>query len=81
LQGACVGALVGKLKAAGMPEHVWVRLKADLGRDERLAISSPTERLTRSISLRSELTGANYDAPARCGRMRWSFFRARRWPW
>jgi hypothetical protein len=24
LQGARVGALVGKLKAAGVPEHVWV---------------------------------------------------------
>jgi hypothetical protein len=33
LQGACVGALVGKLKAADVPEHVWTRLKAELGRD------------------------------------------------
>jgi hypothetical protein len=27
------GALVGKLKAAGVPEHVWVSPKAELGRD------------------------------------------------
>jgi hypothetical protein len=33
LQGACVGALVGKLKAAGAPEHVRVRFKTELGRD------------------------------------------------
>ena len=33
LQGARVGALVGKLKAAGVPEHVRVRLEAELGRD------------------------------------------------
>jgi predicted metal-binding membrane protein len=26
------GALVGKLKAAGVPEHVWVSLKTELGR-------------------------------------------------
>ena len=33
LQGARVGALVGKLKTAGVPEHVWVGLEAQLGRD------------------------------------------------
>ena len=33
LQGARVGALVGKLKAAGVPEHVWVGLEAKLGGD------------------------------------------------
>jgi hypothetical protein len=33
LQGARVGALVGKLKAAGVTEHVWVGLEAKLGRD------------------------------------------------
>ena len=33
LQGARVGALVGKLKAAGVPEHVRVGLEAKLGRD------------------------------------------------
>ena len=33
LQGARVGALVGKLKATGVPEHVRVDLEATLGRD------------------------------------------------
>ena len=33
LQGADVGALVGKLKAAGVSEHVRVRLEAELGRN------------------------------------------------
>ena len=33
LQSARVGALVRKLKAAGVPEHVRVRLEATLGRD------------------------------------------------
>ena len=31
LQGAGVSALVGKLKAAGVPEHVRVHLEAELG--------------------------------------------------
>jgi hypothetical protein len=33
LQGTRVGALVGKLKAAGVSEHVWVGLEAELGLD------------------------------------------------
>ena len=33
LQGARVGALVGKLKAAGVPEHVRVGLEAKLARN------------------------------------------------
>jgi hypothetical protein len=33
LQSARVGALVGKLKAAGVPEHVRAGLEAKLGRD------------------------------------------------
>jgi pimeloyl-ACP methyl ester carboxylesterase len=33
VEGTRVGALVGKVKAAGVPEHVWVRLEAKLGRD------------------------------------------------
>jgi hypothetical protein len=32
-QGARVGALVGKLKAGGVAEHMWVCFKAELGRD------------------------------------------------
>ena len=32
LQGARVGALVGQLKAAGMPQHVWMRRKTEFGR-------------------------------------------------
>jgi hypothetical protein len=30
LQGACVSALVRKLKTAGVPEHVWCALKPSL---------------------------------------------------
>jgi hypothetical protein len=33
LQGACVGSLVGELKAAGMPQHVRMSHKTELGRD------------------------------------------------
>ena len=50
LQGARVGALVGKLKAAGVPEHVWVRLEAQLCRnaDPRHHLAPPRRREGRA---------------------------------
>jgi hypothetical protein len=67
LQGARVGALVGKLEAAGMPQHVGMRLKAELGRDaeprHQLAYESqqgsPALRsLSRSLKIRVRLGGS-----------------------
>ena len=42
LQGARVGALVCKLKATGVPEHVRVGLEAKLGRDAQPGPNHPT---------------------------------------
>ena len=49
LQGARVGALVGKLKAAGVSEHVWVGLVAKLGHDAqpRHHLAPPRRRETQ----------------------------------
>jgi len=49
LQGARVGALVGKLKAAGVSEHVWVGLEAKLGHDAqpRHHLAPPRRRETQ----------------------------------
>ena len=33
LQRACIGALIGQLKAAGVPQHVRMRRKSELGRE------------------------------------------------
>jgi hypothetical protein len=50
LQGARVGALVDKLKAAGVPEHVWVGLEAKLGRnaEPRHHLAPPRRREGRA---------------------------------
>jgi hypothetical protein len=42
LQGARVGALVGKLKTAGVPEDVWMRLEAKLGLARVKPFGEPT---------------------------------------
>ena len=54
LQGARVGALVRKLKAASVPEHVRLRLEAQLCRD-----AQPRHHLapTRGREGRAALTG------------------------
>ena len=55
LQGARVGPLICKLKAAGVPEHVRVGLEAKLGRDAqpRHHLAPPRRREGRA-ALRRE---------------------------
>jgi hypothetical protein len=51
LQRACVGALVGKLKAAGVTEHVRVRPEAKLTHLGRRSPSAHDLRLLLPVAL------------------------------